>query len=93
MKYTIVVEPLKFVQEVIQTSELNSSMPLAFIIPGKSLKEIHRMDASLYTAHEHQIATESPESIHEVGQPVGVTSTTPLVVTLPGKLPNILKIT
>ena len=46
----------------------------------------------LNTTHEHQIATESPESIQEVAQPVGETSTTPLVITLPGKLPNILKI-
>ena len=36
---------IKAVQEVIQTNEVTSPMPLAFIVPGKLLKEIHKMDA------------------------------------------------
>ena len=54
---------------------------------------MHKMDAyKANTTCEHQIATESPESIQEVAQPTSVPSITPLVVTLPGKLPIILKI-
>ena len=46
------------------------------------------------TTNEHQIETitKSPESIPDVAQPLRVTSIMPLVITLPGKLPNILKI-
>ena len=46
----------------------------------------------LNPTHEHQIVIELPESIQEVAQSVEVTSTMPLVSTLPGKLPNISKI-
>ena len=44
------------------------------------------------TTNEHQIETitKSPESIQDVAQPLRVTSIMPLVIILPGKLPNIL---
>ena len=45
MKHLIVRELPKAVQEVIQTSEVTSPMPLAGILPGKLLKEIHKVDA------------------------------------------------
>ena len=93
MIYLIARESLKAAQDVIQTSEVTSPMPLAFNLPGKLLKEIHRMDAQLNTTLEQQTTTESPESIHKVPQTVGVPPTMPLVVTPPGKLQNILKIT
>ena len=39
--------------------------------------------------------TESPKSIEEVSLPIGETSAMPLIITLPGKLPNthVLQIT
>ena len=45
MKYLIVRESNKTVQEVVQTSEVALPMPLAFVLPGKFLKEVHEMDA------------------------------------------------
>ena len=45
MKYLIVRESPKAVQEVIQTSEVTSLMPLSCTLPGKLLKETHKMDA------------------------------------------------
>lgn len=54
---------------------------------------MHKIDAyRLNSTCEHQIATGSPESIQKVAQPTTVPSTTPLVVTLPGKLPIIKNI-
>ena len=46
------------------------------------------------TTNEDQIETitKSPESIQDVARLLRVTLMMPLVVTLPGKLPNILKI-
>ena len=46
------------------------------------------------TTHEHQIEkiTKLAESIQDFTKPLGVTLIMPLIITLPGKITNILKI-